>query len=300
MIRVHKDFDDPPEVLLRAGCKKKIKRAVDDKNGKKYSGHHYKHPQVLKRLKEDIYHHKCSYCESKIEHAAALQVEHYRPKDGLKTESPGDKNHHGYYWLGCEWSNLLLACPKCNGRGAKGTRFPISGARVFHDTPFDDAGAVKSFDRTRLKADSRALRREKPLLLNPEIDTPEDHLTFDHLGEIKGATKRGRTTIDICKLNRDLLYKERQKAVNELLEDINTLILVFMEGESGLNAGEFKTLLEKIFDKLTLRGQPDEEYALWGRFMFKEFEDCFVGRLRAAFRAPIRDAFRRYRENHPV
>lgn len=296
MIRAAKDYDNPPEVLLNPGCRKKIKRAVENKDGSQYNGNHYKNEDVLETLK-GIYHHKCSYCESKTEHVAALQVEHYRPKDGLKVEQIGDEDHTGYYWLGCEWSNLLLGCPKCNGKGAKGTRFPISGTRVFHGNPFDHTGNIDSFDRSTLMANNSPLKDELPLLLNPEQDEPEEHLEFNRLGELTGKTERGKETIDICQLNRDPLFSERQKVVNELLENIN-IVIQAVEGEVfPIDNEGVKFLLKIAFDKIKQRQGPDREYALWGRFMFSEFEYCFVSRIKPAFQETIREAFDLYNQN---
>jgi uncharacterized protein (TIGR02646 family) len=147
VIKVAKSYEKPPAALLSGNCTQQIKEAVEKKSGDKYSTNYYRHEEVLTRLKENIYHGKCAYCESKSEHVAPLQVEHFRPKGGLKKEKTGDENHKGYYWLGNEWSNLLLSCSKCNGQNAKGNRFPISGVRVYDDSPFDSNG---NFDRQRL------------------------------------------------------------------------------------------------------------------------------------------------------
>lgn len=46
---------------------------------------------------------KCMYCESKIAHVTFAHIEHYRPK--AKTRFPE---------LTFEWTNLGLACPRCN------------------------------------------------------------------------------------------------------------------------------------------------------------------------------------------
>ena len=132
MIKVDKDYDAVPSALNRPKCKQKIQKAVIQKSGKVYDGYYYRMAyDALKRL----YYGKCAYCESKIEHATSLQVEHYRPKNGVQE----DVKHYGYYWLGCEWSNLLLACPNCNGKGAKGIKFPIEGIRVYDGSPFSEA-----------------------------------------------------------------------------------------------------------------------------------------------------------------
>lgn len=296
MIKVAKNFDTPPAVLLDLKCKEKIKEAIKEKNGGKYSVTYYRHAEVLKQLK-DIYHRKCSYCESKSEHVAALQVEHFRPKGGLESEKPGDEKHNGYYWLGYEWTNLLLSCPKCNGKGGKGTRFPISGKRVYDDSPFDSNGEIDSFDRTRLIAKNSPLIDEKPLLLNPEYDEPKDHLTFDKLGEIRGITKRGSATIDICKLNRDELYMERQDIVNDFVNEIMRLVYAFEIKRIDIEGLRF--FLEGMFDKIVTRTQPEAEYCLWGRFIFKKFEYCILSRINPVFQDEIRETFERYCSHLP-
>ncbi len=85
MIPVKKDYHKPPAILLKENCKEKIRQAVIGEKGD-IDTTYYKHPHVRKILEEDIYHGKCCYCESEIDHAATLQVEHYRPKKGLNPE----------------------------------------------------------------------------------------------------------------------------------------------------------------------------------------------------------------------
>jgi hypothetical protein len=293
LIKVVKDFDNPPAVLLKKNCLEHIKKAAEEKNGGIYSGNNYGHADVLKQLKDNIYKEKCAYCESKSGHVAALQVEHFRPKNGLKKEKPGDETHNGYYWLGYEWSNLLLGCPKCNGKGGKSTRFPISGKRVYDGSPFDSSGEIDSFDRTRLIASNSPLIDEKPLLLNPEYDEPGDHLEFDNLGQIKGITERGDATIKICKLNRDALYMRRQEVLNKFVRDIKCYILELEEKRIKIEG--FRSLLKKnVFDAIVMRTKPEEEYSLWGRYIFKKFEDCVLLRINSVYREPIREAFKLY------
>jgi uncharacterized protein (TIGR02646 family) len=297
LIKVHKNFQDPPAALLSKKCIEQIKEAIEKKDGGKYSTTYYRHNEVLKRLKEDIYHGKCAYCESKSEHVAALEVEHFRPKNGLKKEKPGDEKHKGYYWLGNEWSNLLLSCPKCNGKGAKGTRFPISGKRVYDDSPFDANGEIDSFDRTLLIAVNSPLIDEKPLLLNPEYDDPKDHLAFDHLGQILGITKEGKATINICKLDRDELYVRRQEVVDDFVNNIKRL--VYGLGIRKINIEGFRFLLEGEFNEILKRAKPGAEYSLWGRFIFKNFKFCILDRIDPVFHDVIREMFDQYCDGLP-
>ena len=142
----------------------------------------YGHDSVRARLNE-MFHRKCAYCESLYYATSAMEVEHYRPKESVQ----GEADHEGYWWLGAAWDNLLPSCIYCNQRRSqslprasgkpvvllehkgqfedprsaftgKGTHFPVLGARVT--------------DRT---GDSS---KELPLLLNPCLDQPKDHLDY--------------------------------------------------------------------------------------------------------------------------
>ncbi len=152
---------------------------------------------------ERVFHNKCAYCESK--NPGKLEVEHYRPKSEVKDENGKKVGHPGYYWLAYNWENLLLACPWCNGRGAKSSRFPIKG------------------ERAKSKEDDLDL--EEPLLLNPYKDEGfSKHITFGAKGIIVGKSEKGRKTIDICKLNREhlrrLRQEEWQKSETDLVLDL--------------------------------------------------------------------------------
>ncbi len=62
---------------------------------------------------------KCCFCESKVAHIDAGDVEHYRPKGESKQTESDPVNKLGYYWLAYEWDNLLIACQRCNRREEK-------------------------------------------------------------------------------------------------------------------------------------------------------------------------------------
>jgi hypothetical protein len=157
---------------------------------------------------------KCAYCEVKLT-AGQIKgdVDHYRPKGGIIDEkgqivyvfdkrTNKNRPHPGYYWLAYEWWNLLPSCIGCNrpGRdlsgemGGKWNYFPVSGSYALW--PGEEGS-------------------EQPLLLNPWIDDPNDHLKFDdELGFIEHRTARGELTINLLKLNRDGLLEERRAAID--------------------------------------------------------------------------------------
>jgi uncharacterized protein (TIGR02646 family) len=171
---------------------------------------HYRDKAVKDEL-WSIFGGKCSYCEIRLEGAQFGDVEHYRPKSGVRDTDdhevldPGGNPHPGYFWLAYDWANLLIACAECNQvkisknlvKHGKGERFPLeAGQRSF--TPTD--GVV-----------------EQPTLLNPRIDDPTEHLIFDASGTISWRTERGRRTINLLGLNdRDGLLEARKETCSDL------------------------------------------------------------------------------------
>ncbi|TCK67244.1 uncharacterized protein (TIGR02646 family) [Winogradskyella wandonensis] len=154
------------------------------------------------------YYNKCAYCER----LAKADIEHYRPKKKVVE----DNTHNGYYWLCYEWTNLLPSCVKCNREGAKHSKFPILGIRVY--TPSFLANAQLNLNHQR--AENTPLLDEMPYLLHPEVDDPEAYFDFfnDPSGDgirIRGidAQNRGNETIGICLLNRQELRLERVENV---------------------------------------------------------------------------------------
>src|SRR6185369_1971322 len=102
-----------------------------------------------------------------------------------------------YWWLVYRWSNIYLVCELCNRM--KATRFPIRSAR-----------------RAASGSSLRDLSRERPLLLDPCVDRPEEHLIFANTGLVYGRTQEGITTIEVLGLNREVLVKERHELSRQL------------------------------------------------------------------------------------
>ncbi|MBK8251763.1 MAG: hypothetical protein IPK82_03740 [Polyangiaceae bacterium] len=143
---------------------------------------------------------KCGFCERDVRTCFGGDVEHYRPKNGIEELPPDEADRgledeftgklrrkrnlsdafkSGYWWLAYEWSNYLVACPRCN-RTWKRCLFPIAEARTKKPDPED---------------------AETPLLLNPfGPEDPTQHLAYDEFGQITPRDKsaRGRATIETC------------------------------------------------------------------------------------------------------
>lgn len=278
MIKIKHDFKNIPNILLDKTAQKQKELStsvvIQARNlGKKPKGYREKYTRynrVMDKLK-DLYKHKCVYCETKnIEHAAKFQVEHYRPVGGLdipKTNDyhkQGDCYHDGYYWLGNEWSNLLISCPSCNGKSAKSAKFFIKGKRIFDPINSDDIKELNDI--------------EEPLLLHPalfdENDKPENHLSFstkiESLGKMNYLSEKGYITISCCDLDRDLLIKWRYSYVKKWFKEIK-LAIQHYEADRTYSYVAFCTRLSDIFNEIREQANPESEYSLWANFVNNHF-----------------------------
>lgn len=156
----------------------------------------YAHADVKTALIE-AQHGKCCFCEAKV--GADGDVEHFRPKSASCQGLKQGLIRPGYYWLAYEWNNLLLSCSACNQRH-KGNLFPLatptSRARSHHD----------------------AVAQEDPLLLNPDMQDPEQYIAFRH--EIPYPIKNnrcGKTTIEVLALDRENLNERRREHLARLM-----------------------------------------------------------------------------------
>jgi len=264
-----------PEKLESKNCRNRVADNVRDKI---FKGSYYKHSSVLNAL-ENAHHGKCAYCESKIRPVDTPQVEHYRPKNTLKNEI----DHPGYYWLGHEWNNLLLACPACNK--AKDSRFPIQGYRILAPELLPNG----TLDRNQCKPDALPLSEELPLLINPEIDNPEPHFQFHSDGRIAGLTDRGTESIKICKLNRNSLGLKRKGIIDDYLAHFNMIFLAF--AENILDNKGLLFLVKQLVKKIKEEAIDQSGYTLFRKQAIQNFESFFVNQVEGARKDDMRRAF---------
>lgn len=137
------------------------------------------------------YGYTCAFCEKRISHHD--DIEHFRPKHGIT-----DVNKIGYYWLGFVWSNLLIACKDCNS-DFKRNHFPIENERdrVLSPPAEDSENNYTNFIK-ECQIDSQNLTNEKPLLLHPVLDSPDEHLIFHENGRVsaKNNSPKGKKSIE--------------------------------------------------------------------------------------------------------
>jgi hypothetical protein len=147
------------------------------------------------------FYRKCVYCETTRN---ILEIEHFRPRQAVADARMRDlpdatkQRHPGYYWLAYEVNNLLLACDDCNN-AYKGCKFPLAN------------------ERARAWASTDDLSQEAPLLLNPFVDDPSEHLDVEvRTGILTAKTERGERTIQLLRLNLRSLPERRRVTIDNI------------------------------------------------------------------------------------
>lgn len=154
----------------------------------------------LKPFLHEEFNSKCGYCETELPNLVSSTVDRYRPNNGVRDE--GKYYQDLYWWLAFEWDNLILCCKECNQY--KANYFPIKGVRALTDTD--------------------SLVFEKPQIINPLIDTPELHFSYNDRGEITALSTEGSQTIELLRLNRTTLIEQRLHVRNQVIEWIEVVM----------------------------------------------------------------------------
>jgi uncharacterized protein (TIGR02646 family) len=96
---------------------------------------------------------KCAFCESQVRHIAHGDVEHYRPKGGVRQSEADPLDQPGYFRLAYGWENLFFACQLCS-QSFKKNLFPL----------------VDPTRRARSHLDD--LAAEQPMVIHPADEEP--------------------------------------------------------------------------------------------------------------------------------
>ncbi|PEQ84658.1 hypothetical protein CN481_22070 [Bacillus sp. AFS006103] len=131
----------------------------------------------------EIFNHKCAYCESNS-YLKIPEIDRFRPVNVI---DKNEVNGFQYVWLAYEWTNLYPICKECNNY--KSGHFPVIGQRIKYGENF---------------------RNEEALLVDPCLDSPEEHLFFSDDGKVYPKSKKGNYTVQILNLNRNSLIIERK------------------------------------------------------------------------------------------
>ncbi len=179
----------------------------------------------------NTYAGKCAYCETPLAEEAML-VDRFRPASGaLALDGTLSPDH--YWWLAYAWENLYPSCAEC--QSFKGARFPVREPRAEPGTT------------------GEALRGERPLLLEPRDDDPEQHLVFAEDGSVASSTEEGRATVEILGLNRGQLLGLRREALAEVKREWQSVAEVTAKGD--LDPVAFDSLFDRRLPFSALRRQ---------------------------------------------
>jgi len=187
--------------------------------------------QALRRAQ----YHKCCYCEDKKFLATSYgAVEHYRPKGAVQQARGQKKEYPGYYWLAYDWNNLLFSCTTCNTK--KRDLFPIQDNNARARSHYDD------------------LAMEQPLLVNPAIENPRDHIRFSE-GDPEHRTEIGRVTIQVLCLRRQDLEEARKEWLAQL-----KFFRKLVEEQKDSTDPSIQALVREAREKLDAAIRPEAEH----------------------------------------
>lgn len=280
MRKVKKDFSNVPSVLANAACDALIADALVLKGKHAFKTEVYGHEEVRRAL-DGIYNGKCAFCETDTSAGATMQVEHYRPK----AKVTGAAAHPGYYWLGYEWSNLLLACSRCNNR--KRNRFPVAAVRV-KTAPLTNSTTL---DRQRCHVLSADLESEQPQLVNPETDPdPMQHFRFQADGRVEHRTTPGQISIETCNLNRGALILKRKAVYDRIFNKILKHFGRFKE--NAIAEQELHLLLiDAITDLVDYLIDDSNQYLEFAKTCWREFDNFFIARFQSPEQERLQAAY---------
>jgi len=245
MIRVIKPIQAPKILTTRGAAQTQQDCAAYDASPTDYrSGQKtfnidtkiYRAESVKKALRRAQYD-KCCYCEDNKFHATSYgAVEHYRPKGAVQQARGQKKEYPGYYWLAYDWNNLLFSCTACNTK--KRDLFPIRDNNA----------------RARSHYDNDKIAMEQPLLVNPAVENPRDHIHFP-AGDPESLTEIGRITIQVLDLRRPELDEARRERLAQL-----RFFRKFVEEQKDSTDPSIQALVKEAREKLDAAIRPEAEY----------------------------------------
>ena len=176
------------------GAKPRKPPEADAKNAR------YGHPEIRKVLEDEMFHHKCAYCEGSVRGHSHLHIEHFRPQSV-------------YPAFAYEWHNLLLACGICNCKPYKEDRFPLEPDARLAEPERGNPCEPGEWHKT-----------VAGMLVNPCVDDPTEFFVwkFEESPAGKEVTPallakqgnlRGSQTIMVCGLDRVSLTENYRKQI---------------------------------------------------------------------------------------
>ncbi len=269
MIKVERPKGSVPKGLVSAGRVELKRHRNCLPTERKFSA--YSADPVKEKLAE-LFGRKCMFCESLLAGTQPGDVEHYRPK-GKVVVYPRNGNipaqtKPGYYWLAARWPNLLLSCADCN-RPRMQDDFD-GNARVVGKANFFPLA-----DETKRASGPWLVLKEEPLLLNPCIDDPADHLDFKEDGRVEPRlvdgvpSKKGAASIHYLGLARLELLQMRARHARMVLAAIrHTVDALEKHRDPGADLEDLVSFLS-----------PKEAYVAFSRMLIKKYMSPYLANL---------------------
>lgn len=242
----------------------------NSKCGYKFKSKIYSNKVWKEQLLKDQFN-KCCFCESKVAHIDAGDVEHYRPKGESKQTKSDPVNKLGYYWLAYDWDNLLIACQRCNRRKKK-SLFPLLN-------PDERASST-----------NKNIAVERPVFINPCIEDPKNFIIF-RLEYPVGIDEdcRGEKTINELNLKNDETLNEERRTH---LERANALI-----GSIEINIKLLESLNDETLNDASslqnIKGQLSNHLKILLNYL--EDSSSYAGMIRSNLEGGIQELQQRYR-----
>ena len=250
MVHVKKDYNNPPAKFIDSKWDA-IKQDVLTNSNHKANSKCYRDATLTELVK--LYSNKCACCERS--RGEELQIDHYRPKKARKNKDT-TYNHSGYYWLTYEWSNLIPLCSSCNQ--AKSNYFPLQNKRITSHT------------HQYANQPIRLYIYEKPLFINPEIDTkPERHFKYLPNGTVEGRTIEGETMVNLYKLNSRTKRRERREIIKNYILDFRKALYRYYNAHQ--NNEYLRGSLDTIFDRIIENGKSEKPLSLMHDYIRRFF-----------------------------
>ncbi|WP_455922654.1 hypothetical protein [Pseudomonas putida] len=262
MIKVDRPIDSTPKELVIAGLKERRRNRIAKLGNEKLKFTAYATKTVRSEL-DKLFGRKCVFCESLLAGTQSGDIEHFRPKGAVVVAStlPGGApiQKDGYYWLAAKWPNLLISCADCNR----------PRTQPDYDNRKRVIGKANYFplaDESQRATGPRGLRHEEPLLLNPCMDDPEEHLVFLDDGRVEAKvidgvpSSKGLASIRYLGLARAELLQMRARHRRIVMSAIRH---TFAAMEEGRDPG---TDLEDLVKLLS----PDEAYVAYTRALVRQ------------------------------
>ncbi len=235
--------------------------------------------ESIKLTLEKLFHGKCAYCESRYANIHPVDIEHWRPKSEVVIDEEKNKNT-GYYWLAANWNNLLPSCIDCNRSRYQFDRLECEVILLGKGNWFPIANEA---DRATCENEEN---REKPLLINPCEENPEDYLEFHESGIIKWKFDennkpypKAKESIRVYGLNRsELVYDRRERIliIQQKMQIIESLASCLNDAaEESEIAILIEDLLSHELETLYSFQNPKQPFSIMAKQLIGEFINTF-------------------------